>query len=281
MNETINLLVPIIVSAITSFIVAKYYGERWVETRHSRREHSLVLKDEFFKPWLEKIGEHTDAYCSIDVRYSKKTEKMVALPPREPDDLKFFAEATHHLKSYERFLEDYKKLRQTTLEQSEKLSVLFEKIRVLIARELVLPYWCPRSAGEYSGDKPNEYLCPDLFTRSIYDELLWRMETRRKQYFGNGTITPTIESGEKKIFYLRHGYAELAGSADEELVNKAQQLFSKIIEDEEFGAKIKSFIDEKRDTYDKELEKVKSNILDIIKSIELGNVVKGKCRFCP
>lgn len=279
MDEIWTILIPIAVSAVTSFLVAKYYGERWVYTRQSRKEHSIMLKDEFFKPWMEKIGEHNE-YCKIDVYYSIEIGKMVPLPPKEPNNLKFYSEAINHLNNYKGFLEDWEKLKQTTLGLNEELAVLFEEIRVLVAKEIDLTYWCPKYIGDYSGDKPDEYLCPDLFIRSIYDELYGRMETRRKQLFGNGRINPTVIEEGKKIYYLFHSNSELVGSANEELANKAQQLIGKFVEDAEYEGKVRNFINRKRDTYNKELEKVKQNIAEIIKSIELGNTIKGKCSYC-
>jgi uncharacterized membrane protein YdjX (TVP38/TMEM64 family) len=66
MDDLITVIISVIGSAITGFLVAKYYGERWVETRRSRMEHSVKLKDDFFKQWLSKIGEYNDEYCKID-----------------------------------------------------------------------------------------------------------------------------------------------------------------------------------------------------------------------
>ena len=66
MDDITTVIISLIGSAITSFLVAKYYGERWVEARRSRMEHSTRLKDGFFKPWLDKIGEHNTEYCKID-----------------------------------------------------------------------------------------------------------------------------------------------------------------------------------------------------------------------
>jgi len=63
-------------------------------------------------------------------------------------------------------------------------------------------------------------------------------------------------------------------------MKKAQQLFQKLIEDERCKERIKAFL-AKKETYDKELDKVKQGINDIIKSIALGNIIKGKCRDCP
>jgi len=281
MDDMLTLIISVIGSALISFLVAKFYGERWVEIRRSRMEHSLKLKDGFFKPWLEKIGEYNDEYCKIDARYSKEMGKMVSLKPREPDNLGFYSEAMNHSKNYEELLKDWENLKQTTLKLNEELAILFEEIRVLVMKEIDVPYWCPLYVGDYSGDKPDEYLCPDSFIRSIYDEVYWRIKTGRKQYLGNGKITPTIMSEGKKIYFLGHGSGDFASSPNEELMKKAQQLFSRFIEDEKYRVRIKTFMDKQKDTYDKELEQVKQDIRDIIKSIELGNIIKGKCRYCP
>lgn len=277
MNESIlTVLISLVGSFVISLFVAKYYGERWVETRRSRVEHSYKLKDHFFKPWLEKISQFRIEYCGIDAKYSIEKGKMVPLKPTEPDNLEFFTEAMSHLKDYEKLLKDWENLKQETLKLNEELAILFEEIRVLILKEIDMPYWCPL----YSGDKPDEYLCLDLFIRSIYDEIVWRIETGRKQYFGNGTISPSI-SGEKKFYYLNFSHYELAGSLNEELMKKSQQLFSRFIEDKKYWKRIKAFMNRQKDVYDNKLEKVKKGLRAIIKSIELGNIIEGKCRYCP
>lgn len=73
---------------------------------------------------------------------------------------------------------------------------------------------------------------------------------------------------------------DLARSHEQEHIEKAQQLFSQFIEDEIYKERIMAFLAQK-ETYDKALEKVKQDIRDIIKSIELGNIIKGKCHYCP
>jgi len=272
MNDLLTVIISLIGSGITSFLVAKYYGERWVEKRRNRMEHSVRLKDDFFKPWADKL----EKCCKVDAQYSKEVDKMVPLTPEDPEDLQFYDEAINHLRDYEQVLRDWENLKQTSLKLSEELATFFEEIRVLIQRELNVQYYC---AG-YSGDEPNEYMCPNAFIRAVYEEVEYRLKTGRTQLIGNGTIQPAIY-GEKKIYYLKWWDRYLARSADEKLMEKAQQLFSQFIEDERYRVKIKALMDKQKESYEKELEKVKLAIRDIIKSVELGNVIKGKCRYCP
>lgn len=264
-------LIIVIASAATAFLVAK-----WVETRKSRMKHSVKLKDDFFKPWLSKIGEYYDDYCKIGAQYSKEFDKMVPLEPKDPDNLQFYKEAMSHLKNYEQLLKDWKNQKQITLELNKELAILFDDIRVLVKKEIDLPYWCPR----YSGDEPDEYLCPNLFIGAIYEEIEGRIKKERKQFIGSGMVEPTIH-GDKKIYYFKWWDRTLARSPKQEHMVKAQQLFSQFIDDEKYKEIIEAFAAKQKETYDKACEKVKQDIVDIINSIELGNIIKGKCQHCP
>ncbi len=275
MDDLSTVIISWIVSAATSFLVAKYYGERWVETRRSRMEHSVRLKDGFLKPWLSKIGEYDDEYCKVGAQYSKEMDKMVLLEPQEPYNLQFYDEAASHLKNYEQLLKDWKNLKQITLELNKELAMLFEEIRVVVKKEIDLPYWCPR----YSGDEPDEYLCPNTFIGAIYEEVENRLKTDRKQFIGSGKIEPIIYD-DKKIYRFEWWNRTLARGPKQEHMEKVQQLFSQFIEEERYKEKIKAFLVQK-ETYDKALEQVKQDIGDVIKSIELSNIIKGKCQYCP
>jgi hypothetical protein len=147
MDNLLTVIISLVGSVITSFVVAKYYGARWVETRRSKMEHSVKLNDSFFKPWLGKIGEHNDEYCKIDAFYSREIGKVV---PSKPRDLQFHEEAMSHLKSYDQLFSDWDKLKKITLESNEELASLFEKIRILVKKEIDLPY------DEHFGIVPNQ-----------------------------------------------------------------------------------------------------------------------------
>ena len=118
---------------------------------------SLVCQD-----FLNYQGN--EEYCKIDAQYSKEIDKMVPLKTKEPDDLQLYEEAMGHLKSYGQLLGDLKKFKQITLKLNEKLASIFEQMRVLIKKEVDLPYWCLH----YPGDEPDEYLCPNTFIRAIF-----------------------------------------------------------------------------------------------------------------
>lgn len=238
--------------------------------------HSKKLKDNFFKTWLSAIGEYDDKYCKIDAYYSKEFDKMVPFKPTEPNNLKLYDDAVSHLKNYKQLLEDWENLKRKTLKLNEKLAILFEEIRIIVKKEIYLPYWCqhPRS------DEPDEYLCHDMFIRSIYEEVKNRLFGDREQFIGSGKIEPTI-SGDKKIYYFIWWNNRLAKSPNQEQMEKAQKLFSQFIEDERYEEKIKVLLAQKKEIYDESLKNVKKGIGKIIDSIESENIIKGKCPNCP
>jgi len=275
MSDLSTVVISLIGSFAISFFVAKYYGERWVETRRSKMDHSVRLKDDFFTPWLKAIGENND-YCKFDSIYSKEISKMIPLQVREPDNLQFYEEAMSHLKDYKQLLNDWEKLKQTTEKLNEQLSIFFEEIRIQIKKEIDMPYYC----SGYPGDEPDAYLCPDTFTRAVYEEVRYRLETGRKQHYGIPIIQPTSVFG--KMFYpIGWSYYSIARSPDEELMKKAIKLFTQFIENKNHWEMIKTLIGKKEASYDKELETVQEEIGDLIKSIELGNIIKGNCQYCP
>jgi hypothetical protein len=261
-------------------IIKKNDVESLIETRKIRMEHSTKLKDGFFKPWLETMEEYKDKCCEIGAKYSKVQGRMVSLKPKEPGNFEFYEQAMNHMKR-SKLAKDWNNLKHTTLDLNEELAIIFEEIRVLILKEIDLPYWCPRYIGDYFGDKPDEYLCPDLFISSIYLEVRYRIAEGRKRIWGPGKMSPKNVGNGKMVYFLSYWDFEIASSPDEELMRKTQQLLSRLVEDKELTERIKSFVDKQKATYDKELEKVKLDTRDLINSIELGNVIKGKCRHCP
>jgi hypothetical protein len=276
MDDLLTTIISLAGSALISFLVAKYYGERWVETRRRKREHSAKLVDSFFKPLLNKIGEYNDEYCKIDAFYSREMGKFVPTQPRDPEDLQFYEEAMSHLRKCGNFLNDWNELKQATLELNEELASIFEENRPLAKKEINLPYWC----SGYSGDEPLDYLCPTAFMRASFDEICYRFKRDSKQFIGSGKIQPT-SFGDTMIYCYSWWNSNLARSTHEELVKNAQRSFNHLLEYKTFRERVRNFIAKKEETYDKQLGKTKQDIGEIIKSIELGGkTIKGKCQFC-
>jgi len=269
----INGLISFIVSLAVSILAGRFYGPRWVEKWRNRREHSVKLKDEVLKPWLTKIEE----YCKIDAIYSSNADKMVSVEPKDPTDLEFFDVTKSHLESkYFDILKEWEELKRVTLEHNKELANLLEEIRTLTIKEFKMPCYYSHLPGE----APEEHITPDRFAKNIYLEMEFRVRTERKWMIGEPNIVPVIYRDEK-FYELAWGGYRLVKSRDKEEAGRTLPLINYLIEMSRFREKVKNLIKGEDEIYKIKRENFEAKIKDVIKSIELSNILKGKCRFCP
>lgn len=247
--------------------------EAKIEKQRIRRVHSEKINDGALKPWLEKVAD----YCKIKVVYSKELDKMIALRPNDPTDLDYFYAAKSHLESkYPEVIEAWEEFKHVTFEHNKELVLLFEKIRMLVIKELNLPLYY----SSLYGKTPQEHVTVDRFIENIYQEMRFRLERNEKWYFGQPKITPFI-SGKKKFFRLAWGsYSDSVTSSKESTVKKAMALIDRIAENSEFKEAVKNLRRHEDEIYKKKQESFKAKIKDVTDSIELGRILEGKCRFC-
>lgn len=273
-----------IIGAIISALATIFYGERRVETLRRRREHSIKLNDGVLKPWLSNVR----VYCKIGETYSFDVHKIVGLEPKDPTDLEYFDVAKSHLESkYPDIIEAWEDLKHATLEHNKDLAILLEEIRTLTIEELKMP---PYYSG-MRGRSPKEYITLDRFVETIYHEIAsrtrmhaqaraeHRVHPERKWMIGKPSIHPVIH-GEEKFHELSWGSYTLVWNLDEEEVKRAKALIDKILDTSKFKEEVKNLIEREDMVHKTKREVFEMKIKDLIKSIELGNILKGKCRFC-
>jgi hypothetical protein len=262
-----------IIGAIISALATIFFGERRVETLRRRREHSMKLNDGVLKPWLSKVGE----YCKIGATYSCDVHKIVGLKPNDPTELAYFDVAKSHLETrYPSILEAWEEFKRVTYEHNQKLATVLEKIRTLIVKEFKMPcyYW---SLG---AKEPKAHVKPDRIAQQIYQEIEDRVKYNIKWFRGEPRISPVIISDEK-FYRLEWGNNLLIRSRDEKRVESSIPFISELVETQKFQEEEKSLTKRKNEFYQRRREDFEIEIKNVIKSIELGNILKGKCRFCP
>jgi len=274
LNSLIGAIAGAIIGAIISALAVMFYGERWVENLRRRREHSIKLKDEVLKPWLAKIGE----YCKINAVYSRNDDKIVGAEPKDSTDLEFFDVVKSHLESkYPEILKDWEELKRVTFEQNKELAMFLEEIRTLIIREFKMPCYYSNSYGEI----PEEYIMPDRLVKNTYEEMVYRIRHGRKWMIGKPSIQPVIY-GDEKFYELTWGaYSSIVKSRDKKETERTLPLIDQIIEASKSIEEVKKLIKAEDEIYKMKREIFEQKIEELIKSIELGNILKGKCRFCP
>jgi len=273
LNSLIGAIAGAIIGAMISSLAVMFYGERWVETLRRRREHSIKLKDDVLKPWLAKIGE----YCKIDAVYSRDVDKMVGVEPQDPTDLEFFDVAKSHLESkHPEILKDWEELKHVTFKHNKELATFLEKIRTLTIEELKMPCYYSNLPGE----APEEYIAVNRFVENAYEEVEFSLRTGRKWAIGKPAIRP-VTYGNEKFCELEWGSYRLVKSRNEKEVERARFLIDKIVEKAEFREEVKDLIKKEDQIFKIKRENFEQKIREVIKSIEAGNILKGKCRFCP
>lgn len=261
-----------IIGAIISAIVTMRFGERWVETFRIRREHSIKLNEGFLKPWLSKIKE----YSKIDAAYSKDSDKMVGVEPEYPTDLNFFDEAKSHLETkYPNVLEAWEELKRVTSQHNEKLAIVLEELRTSIIGELKMHCYYYNLGAE----EPAEHIKPDKIAQQVYQEIESRAQYERKWFRGEPRVTPVI-IGSLKFFRLEWGNNILIRSRDEEKVISSIPFINQLIETPKFNKEEKNLTKRKDEIYKVKRDDFEAKIKEVIESIDLGNILEGKCRHC-
>ena len=134
-------------------------------------------------------------------------------------------------------------------------------------------YWRPAI------EQPKEFITPDLLSQRIYEEIEWREPQKRKWARCEPIVTPSV-SGTEKFFHLEWN-GTLVKTRDENVAENALLLINRTIEKPTYKEKANDLKKRKKETYDAKRGDFEAKIKDVIEAIELGNNLKGKCRFCP
>jgi len=238
-----------------------------------RREHSMKIKDEALKPWLTNAGN----YCKIDTVYSEDADKMVGVEPKDPIDLDFFEFAESHLESkYSDVMNAWEELKRATSEQNKDLAIFMEKIRKLTIKRVKIPFYYSNLRRRV----PKEYITLDRFVDSIYTEMKLRSQADGESMIGEPKITPVI-IGDEKFHELEWGGYRLVRSRDEREVELVKFFIKTVIGTPRFRKEVDALIRKEDEKYRMKLDSFETKIKDVIKSIELGKILEGECRFCP
>jgi len=255
---------------LKSYLDAQNKRANDIIQKENETKRLVTLKNIFFNPLLNELEKQdNNNYCKIGAKYLEDIKQMV---PLKPSDFQFPDEITNNLQKYEPLLIDWKELRNTTIDFNKNLAGFFEEIKVIVSNKLSLLYWCP----EPESDEPFKgYICYNTFIKAIYDEVEYRLlHPKKKQLYGNGEVKLRI-IGTKNEWYFQWGNdLPLAVSSEKQQVVDVQSLFRWFIENEQYKQKIKVLSDKQKETYDKALEKVKQDIKDVLKPIELENTTQ-------
>ncbi len=243
-------------------------------------EHSKLLNDSV-KLWIEHLDSH---YCKIGVfdypdnkkegePYKEKFKKLIS---SNLEELKYYDSAESHLKSkYPEILTDWKQLKETSENFNNTLVSILDDMYTAILEI------SPLSTCFVQGKKKGEFIVPwfaaTTFYRWITQEM--RRETNSKLEFN---FHPNLE---KEGLYEWEAFV-FSGSQKTTVAVKSKEKGEKIVRNM-YGTLKQDYLDRITHCVKVENERnerkrdfiVKVNDV-LIKSIENGKVIKGKCKYC-
>jgi len=273
-DQIILSIITVIISMVASILTARLYGPRWAELAKARREHSKKLNDEVFKPWKE----HWEKYCKVDITYSKSEGRLVGKEPTDPRDLQFFEEAASHLQSkYQYVLDSWEELKRATLGHNKELATFSEILQQFFADEMKMPLCYSNDT-----DQPERYICPESIVRALYQEFSWAVTFSRKINLASIKIISCSRNG-VNFYELKWDphYQIFLSSKEKRDAEKCLSMIKSFMETPDLKGKMQTLIEKEKTVLSPKRTDFEEKIGGLIKSVELGNTIMGKCHLCP
>jgi hypothetical protein len=273
-DQIILSIITVIISMVASMLTARLYGPRWAELAKARREHSKKLNDEVFKPWKQ----NWEKYCKVDITYSKSEGRLVGREPTDPRDLQFFEEATSHLQlKYQYVLDSWEELKRATLAHNKELATLSETLQQSFADEMKMPISYSSDA-----DQPESYVCVESILRDLYQEISWAISFSRKINLTRIKIVPCSRNGVNFYELEWNGhYPRFLSSKEKEDAEKCLSLIKRFMETPDLKDRMQTLVEKEKTILSPKRTDFEEKIGGLIKSVELGNTILGKCHLCP
>lgn len=258
--------------ATISALATAFFGERWVERSRLKREHSTKLVAETFKPWLGQYKKR----CIAGAVYSRSEDKLTGHKPEDPNDLPFFDAARAHLTSgYTEILREWNKYKEDAFRHNVAIAAFMDRIRVQLTESVKLKQYHPH----FGEKRPQEYVIPENIARAIYHALIY--ETRNGEGYFIAPKIQRMQEGNFTFFELWMSDTRLAKSKGEEKLEKVGSFIKGTIALHENKQEVMRLTEAEDGPLSLLAAYLDMKINELIKYVELGKRLKGKCKYCP
>ena len=262
-----------IIGAAISAITTIFFGPRWVERSRMRRFHSEKIENDALKPWLAKF----DDYSKVSGEYSIEGNLFVPYSPKDPEDLPLFLAAKSHLRSgYSEILESWEQLKEATFNHNHRVAEFLNDVGKLFVESTKLPNYNRKMYGK----APEEFIVSENLANSIYEFLSYENVTGR-DYFSRKPHIEDLVEGDKHFCVLRPHENLAARSLDKLKIKSIQELFISVLNSNEKKESMKQIMEEEQKNLPIKRKDFEGKLTELIRSIELGNNLRGKCKDCP
>ena len=272
-NPAIQWFFTFIFTVGVSTFISWYFGDRWNYSNQRKEKHSKVLKDNALMQWYTQM----DNIAWTKVRINRETGLFEAWPQQKLVNTSYGESLVQHLESgYSEILENWKECKREVIRHNE-LDAQFhnEVLQILKQKGEALGLNVVNSVNGI--DDPATYLNPHRFVLGLLDSFpeknIWKKSWSELQPKQN---TGFDEDG---VYSVDWGGGRLMRDSNQEKFEQVMAKIEEVFNDEIiFDRYLEIKMDEERVNRRKNEFRV---MLDkVIKDIELGSHIKGKCDLC-
>lgn len=262
-----------IIGAIISALATIFFGARWVERSRLKREHSMKLVTEALRPWTD----HWRRYCEFGAVYSTEKDGFVERLPEDPWDLELFDVLLEHLlKEYPQVLKAWRDLTQAVIAHNRDRASFSNVIKDQLEMSTMLPQYNPSVKQR----APEEYVIPENVADQVYHALRYEI-INRSDWLGELKLQRVQESNKRSSNEVWMGNVRLARSKNVDRLKSLILLVEEMIRAPEKKLQVELFVEEEDQSIPAKAEDFRSVGAELAKRVELGNRLKGKCKYCP
>ncbi len=272
-----SLLTAVFSVAISSFVsllIALFLGPRHVEKEHRRREHSIRLMTDGLIPWRDGRG----LFCTPGFEYSPETNRIEPKTPKNPEKLVLLDAVKEHLVSgHPEVLQEWEDYKLAVLQHSQNIAQFLEGIKKQIASSTDLPEY----HYLFRENEPAEYVIPVKAAEEIYSWLRYE-SVNGKRWVAKANVRSYVEGETSLKWYtLEFSSATLAKAKSPQRFDSIISTIEAIGNSSQNKQRVDQFVRIEREDLAHKERQFEDRINNIIRSVQLGNCLKGRCRDCP
>jgi hypothetical protein len=281
MTESEISILNIILTALFSFFIALLTSEKAVERSQLRRYHSEKLKDSLIE-WKSNIH----LFLTFNSEYSHNDRQIEMKIIGDISTIPFYNFLWEHLEKGNKDIVDswnhlYELFLKINNERADIINNIFIKLKEQNADRNSYFYY-PKLYDK----QPEEFINIIKMSEIIFEETQTRLRENVKWKGGEPNITKS--HGREGILFHNLAMSSTSPSSQEtcaSLINydemvKIMKSVYDVLADEGINDSVRHFLTQFPSYYVHEID-FSNKLSNLIWYIELGNNLKGSCKFCP
>jgi hypothetical protein len=173
-------------------------------------------------------------------------------------------------------LEAWNELKLAVSMHNEKLAALFEEIRTMTIEALKIPCYYSNLFHR----APREYITIDRFLEILFEDMKLKIRSKGESGLANPSMRP-VSIGSETFYELEFSGHTIMCARDNEKTERAILLIDQLLTTPKFKEEAENLIKSLDEIQKVKRTNFERKVKEVIKSIELGKILEGNCRYCP